>query len=173
MNRRLVLPIILVVALISACVPTATPIPLSQLKLDSLLVQTGDLPAGLAGAQIRDTAPGMFKGLPAADNTIFQQFARGGDSAGGVAVFLFEDESKIRQAYDEILGGMGSDAKPISDIGEKASVVVISLGIEALDLVFTRCNFVVHIRFTGTLDVDEIQSYAKRLDTRLTEVVCR
>ena len=129
-NIRLVLSFVLVVALVSAC----GSIPLSQLKLDSLLVQTGDLPAGLAGAQIRDTAPGMFKDLPTAENAIYQQFARGGDSAGGVAVFLYEDESKIGQAYDGILNGMGSDTKPISDIGEKASVVVISLGIEATDL---------------------------------------
>jgi hypothetical protein len=167
-NARLVITFCLVIALVSAC----GPIPLSQVKLESLLVQKGDLPVGFTGAQVRDTAPGMFAGLPTADNTIYQQFARGGNPAGGIAVFLYADESSKRRAYDEILSGMGSDAKPIFDIGDQASMV-ISLDFVAADLVFTRCKSVVHVRFGGTSNVDEIQSYARRLDTRLSKVVCR
>jgi len=87
--------------------PTLTPIPLSALKLDQILIQSGDLPAGLSGAQIRDTAPAMFKDVPMADSTIYQQLARNGNSASGVAVFLYEDKSKVDKAYSKILGGMG------------------------------------------------------------------
>ena len=115
----------------------------------------------------------MFAGLPTTENAIYQQFARDGNPAGGVTVFLYEDESNTKRAYDEILNGMGPDTKRISDIGEKASLMAISDFIEAADLVFTRCNSVVHIRFGTSSNVDEIQSYAKRLDTRLTKVVCR
>jgi hypothetical protein len=152
---------------------TATPMPLSALKLDSLLIQSGDLPAGLSGAQIRDTAPLMFEKVPKADNTIYQQVARNGKQAGGVAVFLYEDTSKVDEAYKEILSGMGSDANPVSEIGDKASIMMLTLGMEGGDLVFERCNFVVHVRFTGTPNADDITSYAKRLDARLSEVACR
>ncbi len=152
---------------------TATPVPLSALKLDSLLVQAGDLPAGLSGAQIRDTAPAMFKAVPQADKTIYQQFARNGSPAGGVAVFLYEDNANVDKAYSVILAGMGSDSKPVSKLGDKASIAILTVGMEGGDLIFTRCNGVVHIRMTGTSSADEITSYAKRLDTRLSEVACR
>lgn len=202
MSKGYGLLLVLVAALVSACAPssapptetfpptatpqttpteaptaaptaTPTPIPLSELKLDSLLVQIGDLSAGLTGAQIRSTVPEMFRSVPRADNTIFHQFARGGEPAGGVAVFLYESKAKIQDAYDEIVSGLGSDSKPISEIGEKAKVVTSSLLIEFADLAFFRCNAVVHIRFAGTSNVEEIASYAKRLDTRLSEVICR
>jgi len=115
----------------------------------------------------------MFKTLPAAENTIYQQFARDNASAGGVTVFLYDDKSKIDNAYRVIVSGMGSTAKPIADVGDRASVAPLTLDIEAADLAFIRCNAVVHIRFSGTSSVDEIKSYAKRLDTRLKELVCR
>ena len=111
--------------------------------------------------------------MPQADNTIYQQLARNGNSAGGVAVFLYEDKSKVDKAYSKILGGMGSDAKAVPKLGDKASIAILTVGMEGSDLVFARCNGVVHIRMTGTSNAAEITSYAKRLDTRLSEVTCR
>jgi len=167
--------------------PTATPIPLSELDLEPLLIQPGDLPAGFSGAQIKDVAPSMFDDLPAAENTIDQRFERGGDTAGGVTVFLYGSTSKIEEAY-ALLMSIEADyvalltddmnVQTVTGVGEQAIVSVVSLSmggftLESSDLDFVRCSAVVHIRMVGVADIDTIRAYAKRLDKRLEPVVCQ
>ncbi len=167
--------------------PTATPIPLSELDLEPLLIQPGDLPAGFSGAQVKDVAPNMFDDLSAAENTIDQRFERGGDTAGGVTVFLYDSTSEIEEAYALLMsieadyvvlltGGM--NIQTVTGVGEQAIVSVLSFSVggfalESSDLAFIRCNAVVHIRMAGVVDIDTIKAYAKRLDSRLEPVVCQ
>lgn len=159
----------------TADAPTAAPavptaIPLEQIDLEPLLVQSGDLPAGTTGAQVRDTAPAMFKDIPAATNTAYQQLATGAKQTGGVAVFLYADAAPRDAAYQAIATGMGSDTSAPT-IGERAA---LSAGGDILpfsDLLFQRCRAVAHIRMTGS-DAAAIESYAKRLDKRLQAVAC-
>jgi len=165
--------------------PTPTPIPLSELRLEPLLIQPGDLPAGFSGAQVKDVAPSLFDDLPTAENTIDQRFERGGDTAGGVTVFLYDSTSEIEEAYalimsieadSSIMGGMNVQA--VAGVGEQAIVSVLSLSVwgftlESSDLAFIRCNAVVHIGMVGVVDIDTIKAYAKRLDSRLEPVVCQ
>jgi len=70
---------------------TPTPIPLSELNLEDILIKPGDLPAGFSGGQIKDVLPGVFDKLnvPKADQFIFQQLVRNGDLTGGVVLLLF------------------------------------------------------------------------------------
>ena len=167
--------------------PTPTPIPLSELRLEPLLIQPGDLPAGFSVAQVKDVAPSMFDDLPSAENTIDQRFERGGDTAGGVTVFLYDSTSEIEEAYALLMsieadyvalltGGM--NVQTVTGVGEQAIVSVLSLSVggftlESSDLAFIRCNAVVHIRMAGVVDIDTIKAYAKRLDSRLEPVVCQ
>ena len=52
--------------------PTAPPtqVPLSELDLSSILIQPGDLSAGITGAQVRDMLPAMFDYI--ATPTVYQ-----------------------------------------------------------------------------------------------------
>lgn len=186
--RRVVLAILAALALIgcgaapaaqaptvavSTAVPTA--LPLEALDLEPLLVQPGDLPAGMSGAQVRDTAPKMFDGMPGAQRTAYQQFARGSEPAGGVAVFLYEADADRDQGYGFVLGGMGPTVT-VEGVGDHATATEPSKEVAALlnfsDLLFQRCHAVAHIRMTGTDAAASIAAYAKRLDKRLSAVVC-
>jgi hypothetical protein len=68
--------------------PTTTPVPLSEIQLESIIIQEGDLPAGFSEAQIRDEAPERFRELPEAQNTIYQQLEKNGD--------VWVEESRVR-----------------------------------------------------------------------------
>ena len=146
-------------------------------NLEPLLTQNRDLPDGFSGAQIRHSAPGMSRGVPAADRTTFQPFTRHGRAAGGVSIFLYRDKAKIIKAYSAILRGIAADAKPISNIGEKAALQVLKLTVgevafTGVEMAFIRCRSVVHLRFAGTTDVAAVRSYARRIDARLSDLVC-
>jgi hypothetical protein len=158
-------------------IPTATPIPLSDLQLEPLLIQPGDLPAGYQGAQVRDTAPQMFTGIPTAESIIFVQFEKSGDAAGFVVVFLYDDKTNIDRAYQFTVDSLGDSANSV-EVGEKAMMVTFSdivagVHMELADLTFFRCNAVILIRMTKDINRDSIVAYAKRLDSRLKPVVCR
>jgi len=158
--------------------PTPSAIPLSELELEPLLIQPGDLPAGFSGAQVRDVAPGMFDETPTAENAISQQFERGGDTAGGVAVLLYDSKSEIEEAYALFVSGMAGNVQTVTGVGEQAAVSVWSLSVLGItrkgsELLFIRCGAVAHIRMADVVDIDTITAYAKRLDSRLEPVVCR
>ena len=148
------------------------PVSLSELKLEPILIQLGDLPSGVSGAQVRDTAPATFDAVPDAENTIYQQLEKNGDTIGGVTVFLYEDALMVENAYSAVFSGMDTISETISKLGDKASISHLTVG-PGHDLVFTRCSFVVHIRMTTNNPAVEIISYAKRLDRRLRDAVCR
>lgn len=149
---------------VSGSAESSTPPKLSKLNLNSILIQQGDLPAGFSGDQILYSAPGMYKKLPVADNTIFQQIAKMGESYGSVAVFLFEDKEKITSAYNQIVTDM-LGTHPVKGIGEKAYV---SGNLD--NIAFVRLNAVVHIHAYLPSDAD-IPAYAARLDSRLEKLL--
>ena len=158
--------------------PTSTPtrIPLSDIELEEILVKDGDLPAGYSGAQISDTAPEMFDNLPEAENTINQQLAKGGEQKGGVTVFLYDSQDNLDSAFFKIKTGF-SEEKQLDTVGEKAFITyfsqdILGIKIQFGDLLFSRCNAVVHIRMTELSSEDSLIAYAKRLDKRLSELVC-
>ena len=146
------------------------PSPETQL-VTGLLLQPGDFPPDLNAGEVIDP-PGMFRDVPLPDRAYFQRYTIGGNPAGGVAVFEYEDVSKVREAYSVILSGMG-DTEPLSNVGEQARIAVYG-DPGGAELIFIRCSAVIHIRVVGPPNiVDAVRSYAKRLDTRLTGVVCQ
>lgn len=156
---------------------TPTSVQLAELFLDEILIQDGDLPAGYSGGQIRYVAPEMFNELPLAEYTIYQQFAKSSDVSGGVTVFVYALPQKNEEAYVKTLEGLGDSARIVEGIGEKGAIYYISMTVlgnkvEFGDIVFTRCNAVVHIRMTDISDELSLSSYATRLDSRLIESLC-
>ncbi|MCM1564740.1 MAG: hypothetical protein NC238_02050 [Dehalobacter sp.] len=161
--------------------PTSTVTPtdfqIDDIFLDEILIQYGDLPAGLTGGHISYEAPEMFNELPLADYTIFQQFAKATEVSGGVTVFVYTSLEKIEEAYAKTVEGLGDSTKIVEDIGEKGvisyvSMTVLGSKVEFGDLVFTRCNAVVHVRMTDISDETSLSFYATRLDNRLVESLC-
>jgi hypothetical protein len=197
---------------------TPTPVPLSGIDLEPILIQSGDLPAGYSGAQVRSVLPGMFDGLPETDNSVYQQFEKDGGPAGGIAIALYESLDDQVKAYQIILDGMltedsiealekefGSSPLGIAfsfpdDVGEEAYAVGDYRKIDDQDplwmqdlkretandsseVLFRRCDAVVHIRFAGYGYLgtetsaasirDDAIAYAQRLDKRLIPLVCR
>ncbi len=154
-------------------VPTATQIPLADIDLESLLIQSGDLPAGYSGGQVRSGAPAMFDELPPAIADISQQFEHNGGPAGGVTIFLYSTVALVRSGYQAILAGFGDDTVARVTVGEQARMVETGFGFDGADIVFTRCAAVVHVRMTDGADAASVTAYAERLDDRLQPVVCR
>lgn len=162
--KHLVL-VALAVVLLVACGPTA-PV-LTEVNLESLLIQPGDLPPGITGAQVRTEPPAMFDGIAPATKTIYQQFAKDSAQYGGVGVFLYDDPAQLSLGYDFITKGMGTGATPV-EVGERA--VAITGLLDFSEVAFARCAAVAHIRLTG--DLDTVVAYAQRLDKRLQAAVC-
>lgn len=155
-----------------------TPVPLNQLDLEPLLVQSGDLPAGLTGAQVKDIAPEMFATFPKPTKVIDQRFQRNNQTAGGVTVLLYETVPEREQAYGALMTGLGKDAKPLEGTGEQGSattldVTVATIHLQTVALGFRRCTALVYITLAGTATLSDGDAYAKRLDKRLTPLVCR
>lgn len=187
---------ILSLLLITSCNPatptalptlTPSPVPLSELSLEPILIISGDLPAGYSGAQIRNTPPEMFNNITNFNNAIYQQFEKDGESAGGVAIFLFESINNGDIAFQKIVDGFGKSdesanikttVENISNVGERATAVTVETSLSGLsmkftDFVFVRCHAIAHIRMKDTVNIEYLTGYGIRLDKRLSELICR
>lgn len=149
---------------------------LAALRLEPALIQPGDLPAGVGGAQVRDTPPSMFAHTPPAIQVIDQRFQRNNENAGGVVVLLYSAKQDRDAAFTLTTNAMGKDTRPQYGVGEYASVVTVqpkTIGaIAFVDVAFVRCGALVHIRLTNTANADDVITYARRLDSRLMPLVC-
>jgi hypothetical protein len=149
--------------------PTAPPtqVPLSELDLSSILIQPGDLSAGITGAQVRDMLPAMFDYIATPTvNQIYQEFEQDSTQKGGVAVMVYDNAADAKETFDMILMGMGGKAKTdeVQDLGDQARI-------GGYDLLFQRCKTVIHFRMFANADARI--TYAQRLDERLTPFACR
>ena len=150
---------------------------LSEVKLEPLLVQDGDLPVGVDTGQVRDTAPQMFDSAPKPTKAAYEQLARNGQQIGGVTVLLYDDAARVKQAYDAVAGGMTKDSTDYSGVGESAKLLqtqftALGMTLSTNEILWQRCNAVAHVRVVGVLDKESLVGYAKRLDTRLQQAVC-
>lgn len=166
----LILIAILLVSCSAARSPNkSTPVPLADLDLAAILIKPGDLPMGYVDGQVQDFLPGMFDSIPRPVKQIYQQFDQnnGSGSGGGVSVIVYDTEEASTEAYNTILLEMGSNGQEtdIGNLGEKANI-------SGWNLLFLRCNTIVHFRMVGT-SYDRYISYAQKLDERLSPLVCR
>lgn len=176
--------------------PNATPVSLAEIDLKPLLIQPGDLPAGMSGGQVTSARPpnpgpgSVFKGLPMSDNEIAQEFQGKGGEGGWVMVFLYKSSHDLATAYDLMVDGLWgswqdpegsatSAKKALADVGEKATIATVDYRVNRWPfkdhavIVFIRCNAVVQIQWSGAEVAEAAISYAKRLDQRLSLTVCR
>jgi hypothetical protein len=146
-------------------------VPLADLDLAPLLVQSGDLPAGLNGAQIENTMPTGLRGFPTPVKAIDQHLQRNGDTAGHVVVLLYEADSDVESAF-RVAVGEGKTSDPQHGVGDVARIWQPNEIKTRSRLAFTRCHAYVDITF-GQATIDEVTAYAKRLDQRLQPLTCR
>lgn len=156
--------------------------------LEPLFVQPGDLPAGIVGQRAEDLMPTNFENDPPATTIQGLRFARDGRAAGSVAILWYTSVADGTQAFTRLTTSVrddavsaGNKAQPMTDVGEDALTARLSLasstyGTSALAVVvFARCHAVVDIRMSERPDVTlaTVIAYAKRLDQRLSAVVCQ
>lgn len=154
----------------------ATAVPLTALDLEPLLIQPGDLPAGVVGSQVKDKAPPVFKDVPPPMKAIDQRFGLAdGAIIGGVTVLLYDSPADLEKAYAVVVKGMGSSAYPSTEVGDKTRIGGLTVRTQRIaEVTFVRCHALVSVSLSATPQPDDdTLTYAKRLDKRLTPLVCR
>ena len=156
---------------------TPTPIPLSEIDLESLLIRSGDLPSGVTAGQITDWAGGKFSEAPTPAQVGFQLFESKGAPYGSVTVLVYDALADAETTYGILHDGLEGGGWDVVGVGDKAIVWTLLMDVlgntvESGEVGFIRCGAVVDI-LMGTTDEAVITAYAKRLDARLREAVCR
>jgi hypothetical protein len=176
---------------IPTSIPTATPIPLSEINIEPFLIQANDLPPQLNGSQVRDQTPEIVPGIPQPINQIYQAFGRtdGGIvfEKSGIYVFIYNDLEAAKYSYQFVLkamqegrthGAVPKYADPSkvhaeNEVGEESAWMKAPfMNFEPVtDLAWRNCNAVFYVRMVG--DSDVANAYARRLNERLTPLICR
>ena len=172
-------------------IPTPSPIPLSGLDFESVLVVPGDLPAAIQAGQIRDFAPTtgtarvykFVEEMPHFDRVVYQEL-RGPDPQreGSVIILLSGVSGDVEAGYALIAKYLMQESpyawehdepsRPVDGIGEEATLSDMKWNMDSAAIVFKRCHAVVYI-LMNSRDVNDVLGYARRLDRRLTSMVCR
>ena len=152
--------------------PTETPIPISELDLDEILIVDGDLPPSFEASQIRNKLGDISNDAPEPDNFFSRSISRNNTFGGIVDVLLYEDISKVTDAYKISVEQMPGNGE-IVEVGEIGEAKSNSYLVNTASIAFTRCNAVVVIQLQGTSNVDDVISFAVRLDKRLKNIVCQ
>ena len=167
MRARLLVCVLIL--LTSACGGPPRP---SNVDLEPLLVQPGDLPSGMGTGQMRDNPAVDVENLPVAAQTVYRDFVRDENPAGDVVVWRYMSRPDAEQAYGTIAEIMEGHAAPHGAIGERAKVHADTESASAVAAVlFVRCNAVASIVLYPS-DLETVQNYARRLDKRLQAAVC-
>lgn len=148
---------------------------ISEVKLELLSFQAGDLPAKYEIAVPTTTIPERFKDFPVAQNQISVEITLFGSWAGNATIFLYERQADIDKAF-QLSSGTANET--ISGLGEKSVFAAFSIPygteggtIDGANVLFVRCSAVVEIRLI-TENNEDVIAYAKRLDERLMPAVC-
>jgi hypothetical protein len=152
-------------------IPSPTAVSLADVDLESLVLQSGDLPSGIQRGQVRAAVPNAFKGVPAAEQTFNQILERTGSSTGNVTILLYRETNKRDTAYGVMVKGAGSRAQPSNGVGEQAIIFPGTRDLPVSSVSFVRCHAAVDITL-GDVSAETLMNYAKWLDSRLQEVVC-
>jgi hypothetical protein len=153
-------------------------------QLEEILLQDGDVPAGVTGRRPRKKVPTELAlgSIPQPRLFRYRAFERNGRRIGSVAVWLYHDAASTERAFTQVVAYIrplipGDD---FMHIGEERVRAVASrtknrVALTKSRLLFTRCTALVYSDFedhsTGVEKI--VATYAQRLDTRLTAVACR
>jgi len=145
---------------------------LSNIDLESLLVQSSDLSDSLTEGRVEaiEPRPEVFRH----DQAIEQEIqTRAGNLVAIVRVYLFRSEADRDKAYNLFsLAESQEGVVPysVSSIGDRISARYINE--EEFELVFIRCQTVAVITVKDFAFEDQIVHYARQLDQRLASAVC-
>ena len=186
MIKKLVLSVLILIVLggcgasnKDAPTPTAAPIPLKDIDLLRLAIQSGDLPEGYSKGQ-----PTRVEGQVARDKGFIKSAGLGiendGVETGGVNIYLYESLDQASESYTEYMDSLvraseypNVEIKNSEVLGEKAAYAIVKdmSGGDFIDLVFVRCHAVAYIRM-ATQSVPEVLKLGVSLDYRLKPLVC-
>jgi hypothetical protein len=164
--------------------PTPSPIPLSEINLDNILFLPGDLPKGFIFKSIIEETSSNER-VPGQVKRIVLELTKQDTGNGVVSISLFEDTEKRDQEfsqsielYSDTLEAKSEDLIDLEDIGEYGKLfrndTPLGTGLSISFLFFVRCHASVSMDIVSDNETDSIiQSYAKKLDERLTNVICR
>ena len=160
-------------------VPDPTLIPISQVNLESLLVEDGDLPEDLVPDIItNENAVGSADELNRAEAVYTQYFLLNEGEGGGVSVFVFESLDDVQAAFGKVSSFMDTPSAYYL-VGEQARIenFLIPLmpdvpPIEGSRLIFSRCHALAVIQFPRAEDLGAMERYGQLLDGRLQTLVC-
>ena len=134
-------------------------------KLELLLIQDGDLPAGYTAGLLSDGSVGPASGTSGFTTRVMREIQAAGGSAttySYVAVALYNDKAVLDRDFGTVLPAVQADGVASSDVGDRARV-------QGNIVLFTRCTALAQIQFGRPT---EVMAYAKRLDQRLRSEVC-
>lgn len=149
---------------------------LSDIDLEPLLIQPGDLPNELTAGSVKviEPDPDVFRHDQALEQEIV---TRNGDLAGVVRVYLFRSKADRDNAYDLfslVESQEGIVPYSVPPIGDFTSARHTDKG--GLEVVFVRCHAVtvIWLRTAGdyVLKNDHVVQYAQQIDHRLASAVC-
>lgn len=152
------LPIFIVLLALVACGGPN----LRTLNLEDVLIQDGDLPAGMTAGQITDGSSGDTTSVSGFVSRTERRIA----PDGSVTVLLYEDDGALQRDFERVLPGVTADGVASTDVGTKAMT-------RGNIVMFVRCHALVIVRFAISRQMlDQAMDYAKRLDSRLQPLVC-
>ena len=152
---------------------TPAPVDLSSLKLEPILIQSGDLPAGLNSGEISynsiQTLLQNDISVPTPQNQIVQLLVSGGTTKGFIWLVLYDSESYVKLLYEDLIYGF---------VQSNVSKLNLNNGVEMtlsnssgyFDLAFYKCNYVGYLR-TPLNDKFEATNYIERLSKRLDKIL--
>jgi ABC-type Fe3+-hydroxamate transport system substrate-binding protein len=151
---------------------TSTPILLAGLNLEGVLLWPGDLPKGYAASQAHPEPSAFMNDAPIPDYSISRMISRAGQPGGRIDVLVYADSEKVATAYELAVSQFIGEPVKVQ-VGEQGKVALTISPTQTAALTFTRCHAIVAMQLLGTSTADGVLSYAKRLDYRLTPLVCR
>jgi hypothetical protein len=159
-----------------------------QIDLAPLLLQPGELPDTVVGAQADDPAPPNFEDSPPAARLIGLHLTRDGRAAGSMSVLLYDSPSDLARAYKRLTASvtgpaaaLGNAVQPRTDVGDKAVTARLTLAASTNGpnhvavIIFARCYAMIDIRLNDRADTtrDTALAYAKRLNQRVAALTCK
>lgn len=183
MQRSKYVGVVLLALALSACsVPFADRVAPEPVLTRAL--QRPDLaPAGLQPFQSSLIANELFNTLinrPTVTGSFEQTYQRQGDEQvrAGVNVLEFSTVETAQDMLPDVQAVItqhmaNSVAQQVEAIGDVPAVQIAHDGMEADQLLFVRCNAVVHIRFNVAVGKNALVDYATLLDQQLQPIVCR
>jgi hypothetical protein len=143
-------------------------------SLDSLAVQSGDLPSGY-GTFTTAMPWQIYPGIPESATVAYHEIYQGSDKrneVGHISIVRYNTAVLLERAHQAILEQVAVESEPngVAGIGDRAVSTGPTPSWDNSDVLFVRCTTVVHVTFPEPVSV--VEAYAKRLDERLSKAVC-